>query len=352
MSEKFLLKKFKDINLDDEFFDSLKSDYKEFTSWFKGKSKSGECAYIQIVNGSLKGFLYLKEEDGPITDVKPPINCKKAIKIGTFKIDSHGTRLGERFIKKSLDYAINKSIDTVYVTMFNKQKKLMKSFLDLGFRNLSKKTTENGIEEVLVKQFNFITNNTLKDYPLINLNSDTFLLSIWPQYHTRLFPDSKLFNENFDIIKDISHSNSITKIYIGRMSSMKNIKPSDNLLIYRTSDKQGPAAYRSVATTICVVEDIHTMNYFTSFDSLKDYCKNYSIYSDDELTNYFNDTHNTYYVIKMTYNASLSKRIIRKSLIDDIGINGNQYWGVVKLTKKQFRDIISLGNVNEGYLIR
>ena len=34
MSERFILKKFKDINLNDAFFDTLKKDYIEFTDWF------------------------------------------------------------------------------------------------------------------------------------------------------------------------------------------------------------------------------------------------------------------------------------------------------------------------------
>lgn len=99
MNENFMRKPFKEIDLNDEFFDSLKKDYKEFTNWFNTKAIENDSAFIQLVNNNLSGFLYLKEETGPITDVSPKINCTKAIKIGTFKINSRGTRLGERFIK-------------------------------------------------------------------------------------------------------------------------------------------------------------------------------------------------------------------------------------------------------------
>ena len=66
-------KKFEEINLEDTFFNSLKNDYTEFTDWFNRKSTSGESAYVFEVNTNIEGFLYLKEENGPITDIIPEI---------------------------------------------------------------------------------------------------------------------------------------------------------------------------------------------------------------------------------------------------------------------------------------
>lgn len=349
MSEKFLHKPFSEINLDDPFFDSLKSDYKEFSNWFSRKADENDSAFIQLVDGSLEGFLYLKIEDGPITDVNPPLKVDKALKVGTFKITPHGTRLGERFIKKSLDYAINNNICIIYVTIFSHHNYLLNMFLKFGFTINGKKETQNGIENVLVKNLTSISNDILKDYPLVDCNSNSFLIGIKPEYHTKLFPDSKLFNENFDIIRDVSHTNSITKVYIAKMYSLSQVKPNDNLVIYRTKDDKGPARYRSVATTICTVEDIRKLHSFSSFDEVKNFCKNYSIFSDKEISGFFSSD-NSYYAIKMTYNISLSKRIIQGDLIDKVNINPS-YWGFSALTQEQFNDIITLGNVNVGYLI-
>src|SRR5690606_6418360 len=92
---------FKEINIDDPFFDSLKSDYKEFKSWFSKKSESN--AYVSYDDaGSIQAVLYLKVEDGAVTDVAPNLSKLKWLKVGTFKVNPHGTRLGERFIKKYL----------------------------------------------------------------------------------------------------------------------------------------------------------------------------------------------------------------------------------------------------------
>ena len=42
-----------------------------------------------------------------------------------------------------------------------------------------------------------------------------YVLSINPEYHTKLFPDSILTNElKYDLIQDVSETNSIYKIYV------------------------------------------------------------------------------------------------------------------------------------------
>lgn len=348
MSEQFIYASFKDINLNDSFFDSLKNDYSEFTDWFTRKASENDSAFIQTVDGNLEGFLYLKKEEGPITDLEPSLDCPIALKIGTFKIVPHGTRLGERFIKKSLDYAISNSIDIIYVTIFSHHKYLLQMFLNYGFKIHGTKTTDNGEENVLVKDLNEISGNTLKDYPRLNASSNAFLLGIRPQYHTKLFPDSKLFTESFDVIKDVSHSNSITKVYIGRMYSMARIRTGDNLIIYRTTDQDGRAKFRSVATTACTVIDTKSKFDFRTLEDLKNYCKNYSIFTDEELQDFMDDP-KKFYVIKMTYNVSLNKRIIQQRLIDEVGLHSN-YWGCFALTNSQFRNVLSLGEINNKYL--
>lgn len=349
MCEKFLHVPFNQININDPFFDSLKENYAEFTQWFANKSEAGESAFIQLVNNNLEGFLYLKIEQGPINDVNPAINVPYAIKIGTFKVNPHGTRLGERFIKKSLDFAISNSIPLVYVTIFPQHDYLINMFLKFGFSITAQKETANGIENVLTKDLSQITGNLLHDYPRVNSQANSFLLAIKPEYHTKLFPDSKLLNETFDIIRDVSHTNSITKIYIAKMRGIADIRPNDNILIYRTTDYQGPARYRSVATSVCTVEDIQDSSHFPDLNSLKNFCKNYSIFSDCELQEEFINSGQRFYVIKMTYNFSLSRRITNGTLKDSVGLNPT-YWGVFPLTHNQFNQILQLGQVNPYYL--
>lgn len=310
------LKKFRDINIDDPFFDSLKEGYAEFNDWFKRKADE-QAFVIKDESGLLQGFVYLKEENEKINDVSPPLPQDRYLKIGTFKINAHGTKLGERFIKKAFDYAIFNNIKKLYVTAFPEHESLISLFERFGFKNVANKVTKNGTEQVLLKEIGNREGKIEKDYPIISLNKRQYLLGIYPEYHTRLFPDSILNNENLSIIDDISHTNSIEKIYICKMPRVQALRPGDALVIYRTGDGQGPAWYRAVATSLCMVEEVKTKANFANLNDFLNYCQARSVFSEEELTKFYNEWNNMY-VIKMTYNAALKNRIIRKRLSNHV----------------------------------
>lgn len=90
-------KTFSEIDLNDTFFQSLKDDYPGFEDWFY--RKRDQDAFVQYDNKNVVGFLYLKVENDEVDDVTPPICASKILKVGTFKIDAHGTKLGEQFLK-------------------------------------------------------------------------------------------------------------------------------------------------------------------------------------------------------------------------------------------------------------
>ena len=145
-----------EVDLDSKFFDSLKKDYNEFEIWFHKKVLTNCFAYIFEEDNEIIGFLYLKEEYGPIKDVIPTIEGDKFLKIGTMKIDAHGTKLGEKFIKKILDNAIEKDISKIYVTVFNRHTSLIDLYKKYGFEEYGYKNTSNGTEIVLLKDLNNI----------------------------------------------------------------------------------------------------------------------------------------------------------------------------------------------------
>ena len=206
MTKLLEIKKFSSISLADPFFDSLKKDYKGFEDWFKGKANKDDSAFVLYdKNNNLQGFLYLKDESDEIDEtIVPPMKKKKRLKVGTFKIDAHNTRLGERFIKKIMDKGIYEGYEEAYVTVFPKQDKLILLLKTYGFKEYGTK----GDEQVLVKDFTTCEGDLLKDYPLIQTKGKRkFLLSIYPKFHTPLFSDSILKNEvrNFeDLVKDVS----------------------------------------------------------------------------------------------------------------------------------------------------
>ena len=134
------------------------------------------------------------------------------------------------------------------------------------------------------------------------------------------------------------------------MQDVANIKRHDILIIYRTSDKQGPAHYRSVATSLCVVEDVRDIYSFPTEQDFIKYCARYSVFTEAELRSFYKSKKYPH-IISFTYNLALPKRINRAKLIEDVGLNPQAYWGVLKLTDREFDDIIKLGAVDESIIV-
>lgn len=349
MPRNLRLVQFANIDLGDSFFDSLKADYKDFEQWFR--KKANEFAYIlENDDGSVNSFLYLKVEEGAVTDVEPELPPARRAKVGTLKVNPHGTRLGERFVKKIFDYALNQNVEEVYVTVFSKHEALVNLFLKYGFIHTSSKHTKNGTELVMVRRIHNSVGNIVTDYPLIHTqNAQKYLLAIYPGFHTRLLPDSILNNENINIVQDVSHTNSIHKIYICFMD-VSRLRRGDVLIIYRTTDEQGPAHYRSVVTSVCIVEEVKDRRSFPTANDFVRYCESYSVFSNDELRQWYNRP-GRLFAIKFTYNAAFERRTTRGMLIEDVGLSAKAYWGFMRLSEEQFRSIIHLGRVNESIII-
>lgn len=344
------LKQFKNINLDDSFFCSLKADYAEFSQWFAKKSE--DHAYVFYGDaGQLDGFLYLKVEHGAIDDVSPPLPPQKRLKVGTMKINPHGTRLGERFVKKIFDHAVFEQAAEIYVTVFAKHEALVGLFSRYGFKQKAEKSTRNGTEVVLVRALDESFTDVVEGYPLVQLNNAaSYLLALYPQWHTRLLPDSILKNENASIVQDISHTNSIHKVYLAAMPNMERLKRGDLLLIYRTSDEQGPAHYRSVATSICVVEEYRSIHSFSTKEAFLGYCRPYSVFSEAELERFWRERRYPH-VVRFTYNIALPKRVTRGEMIEQVGLDEGARWGFLPITNEQLINIARRGMVDESLII-
>ena len=359
--ENLQYRQFADIDLDDPFFDTLKQSYREFPDWFR--RKACERAYVFYGDrGLIDGFLYLKEEPAVINDCSPNLTTvygKGWLKVGTFKINAHGTKLGERFIKKIFDYALTYGFHDIYVTIFDEHVSLISLFERYGFVREAEKTTPNGTEWVLTRRLYLRqrgVKNIIKNYPLVDFCGDTtytprsYLLSLHPQWHTRLLPDSILRTETADIIQDVSPTNSIHKVYLTAMSGIDTLKRGDILFIYRTNDYKGSAHYRSLVSSVCVVEEYRHIGSFADYAEFERYCAPYSIFSKQELQSFWRDRRYPH-VFKFSYNIALRKRVIRRDLLDQVGLDSSAYFGFMPLTLQQARHILKLGQVNESFII-
>lgn len=335
------IEKFKDIALADPFFDSLKGDYPDFAAWFATKTDK-EAFTFKAEGGELDGFLYLKEESGPVTDVHPTLHPAHRLKIGTFKINPHGTRLGERFMKRAFDTAVAQGVQAMYVTVFEKHDALVQLFKRYGFVKVAVKPSSLGVDEsVYERRLDQLTGDVVLDYPRIPIaDGRQFVLSLYPQWHSRLLPDSLLKTENVSILTDVSHTNSIHKIYLTAMRGVEHLKRGDTLMIYRTADG-GSAEYTSVVTSVCVVEELSHIKDYATEQAFLDYCKPYSIFTEDELRGFYKARRYPW-VIRFTYNLALFKRPNRAALIEKIGLERSIYWGFFQIETHQFVKILEL----------
>jgi predicted nucleic acid-binding protein len=347
---------FGNVNLQDEFFDSFKQQYKGFEDWFN--NKINETAYTSYYENKLRGFLYLKVENinENYSDITPQFALKKRLKIGTFKVNLYGVKLGERFIKIIFDNAVEQKVEEIYFTIFNDtvDKKILINLMEeYGFKNHGIKKTTSGDEEVYVRDFikNFEKTNPKLTFPYIKKSSNIYVAYIKPQYHTELFPDSILRTESpNNFVENEPHRNAILKSYISH-SIFRNLKKSDILLFYRTKDKKS-GYYESVITTICIVDSV--INNIKSYKELLKICRGKTVLSNKELEDYWNKfTGNKPFVLNFLYILSLKKRPNLKSLIEAGIIKDpmNMPRGIFEISKENFEKIIKLSNTDANIIV-
>lgn len=338
------LKTFGEIDLSSEFFDSLREDYggKDFDDWFKKKALKNEQAYVFEDKEGLKGFLYLKIEDKTenYSDITPILSPKKRLKVGTFKIESTGFRLGERFLKIIFDNAKQYEVDEIYVTLFEDKregvKHLRSTMEQWGFFKYGYKT--NG-EVVLIKYLDIYDDKKEPkyNYPLIKKDAKYYFLPIYPQYHTDLFPDMILKNENMHLYEENkAHRYALEKIYLSGARNVK-AKAGDLVLIYRNGERL-PKKYSSVVTGIAIIEDIIQTKTVEECIRL---CKNRSIFSEKEIRK----LHSKYpLVIKLLDFVSFRNKVTLNQLYEHgIIAKDSGPRPFESLTKEQFEIILGIG---------
>lgn len=341
--------KFGRINLDDDFFTSLKEDYVGFDKWFI--KKYDEEAYITVNsnNGLLLSFLYLKVEDKDekYLDINPSFSSKKRLKVGTFKVINNGFRLGERFMKIIFDNALKNKVEEIYVTIFDKrdeQRRLIDLLEQWGFVLWGKKNNE----LVYVRDFSIKTNklNLKQVYPFISRNKDCFIVPIYEDYHTELLPDSILNTESTEeFIEDFPHRNGINKVYVSR-AMMPHPTVGDLLVFYRTG-----GYYKSVISTIGIVQEVKYD--FKNENDFLIYCRKSSVFPENKLSEMWNYSNIKPFVVRFLYVYSFPHRINMKELIDLKVLSGvnDAPRGFKYISKEQFNTILKATKSDESFII-
>ncbi|MCR4424039.1 MAG: PIN domain-containing protein [candidate division WOR-3 bacterium] len=353
------------VDLNDAFFDSFREDYPNFDRWFK--RKSNEPVYVSYTGERLNAFLYLKVEDKDenYADIEPIFEPKKRLKIGSFKVELNGYRLGERFLKIIFDNALTQKVDEIYVTIMDKraeQKRLIDLLKKWGFKEYGiKKSTK---EMVLVRDFhkNYNYDDPKKTYPYVTTkNTRIFIVPIYPKFNTELFPDSILRTESPDNFRENKpHRNAISKVYISR-SLERTVSKNDILLFYRTREPGKSAYYSAVISAMGVVED-KIENIINERDFILK-CRKRSVFEDNELIEFWNyrpkflsyKTKLEPFIIQFlhVYSFREGERLNRKRLLE-LGVlygNEGELRGLKQIGIESFKRILEEAKIDESFII-
>lgn len=247
------------LKTNDPFFDSLKEDYGEFETWFKKISKEGRKCWVYFKeDGSIGALLIYKFENEPI-DSNPSFPAKRRLKISTFKVIHTGYKIGELFIKLSLEFSIKNNISEIYLTHFTKPDDYLIGLItEYGFYHAAKNRRS---EDIFIKELSANKEKIIslppieiskKFYPTFydGIGINKYIIPIRPEYHERLFTDYKERQTTLSehLGEFIIEGNTIKKAYLSHSRNTK-ISQGDILLFYRSKDKKE-------ITSLGVVENV------------------------------------------------------------------------------------------------
>lgn len=354
MSGKFSWKKFKEIDLSDSFFDTLKDDYPEFPVWFSRKQCEDKSALVYCDDLGVGAFLYLKKEnvDGDISPIV--VNGKELpqiprLKIGTLRLAERirKQRLGEGALGVSLWHWKNTEFDEIYVTAFEKHLELINLFERFGFICVGK--NERG-ENVYIKNRKELSfEDPYKSFPFVSKSFDFGgLIPINDEYHDKLFPYSELIGGTKNIFS-VTAGNGITKVFIATPYDALHYKVGMPVFIYRIHTGLGPKKYKSVVTSFCTISKVDIVKEKgIQVSSCEDFIKqagNKTIYTSNELQEIY-ATKKTVVIIELVYNGYFGKgHNVNFNELKENGLFEDYPYNVV-YTEKEFEKILEMGDIN------
>ncbi len=273
------------LDIDDPILDILKEDYPGFKNWWKEKSREGRKAtvyYKDKESNRIGGLLIYKieEEAKPSPKFDPPLPKRERLKICTMTASETGYKIGELFIKLSVEKAIENDVDEIFLTHHVRENDRLVPLIEkFGFSKESEKDGESVFIKSLIPledKFDSPLEISSKYYPSFYDGEEVkkFLVPIEPKFHSRLFPDFRERQAQLDEFDSlVTEGNTIKKAYLSR-KNVKKISPGDILLFYRSQKDPG-------ITTLGVVESAFP-NLSNKEDIFREVGKR-SVYSNSEI---------------------------------------------------------------------
>jgi hypothetical protein len=285
-----------EIDQSDSIFDSLRSDYSDFTAWFDKCRREHRNCWVLEADETTAGIVIRKDETR--ADAKTQGAGPKILKICTFKVRDEflGEKFGELLLKQVLWFAQQNAYNLIYLTAFPKHAFLIDLLTYYGFEQTRKMSNGEILleKEIITGAFPPFTGNVFDfdraHYPRFEDGQTIrkFYIPIRPNYHRRLFPeiafaaDLPLFpTEKFGLMRSNGQArtpgNTIRKVYLSR-SNMTRLRPGDVLFFYMSKDTK--YALSQSITTVGVVEQ--AFNVASANDLIKSTAKR-SVFSAEDL---------------------------------------------------------------------
>jgi len=251
------------LDVNDPIFESLKEEYKPHTystgfyDWWSKICREGRKAWVHYLGDRLGAVLILKDENEPIAS-NPPLPAKRRLKICTLIVtpEDRGKKIGELFIKISVQTAIQKGLEEIYLTHFTKDNDFLVNLIEeFGFEKVAVKGNGEDVflkrlipdrqaidrsSQIYRRQIYRRFYPSFYDGPQVN----KFIVPIRPEWHNRLFTDYSerrqltLWEAAGDFIVE---GNTIKKAYLCH-SRIRGMQEGDILLFYRSHDVKGLTA--------------------------------------------------------------------------------------------------------------
>lgn len=304
MGGRFEYKYFRDIDVADPFFGSLKQDYEGFeTEWFPKCAKEGRQALVFSDEHGLGAFVAMKQENEPILLKNGEYPAVPRLKVCTLLLAERfrGQRLGEGAIGLVLWKWQELKLDEVYVTVYPSHADLISQLRKFGFIAIG--YNPNG-ELVFIRSRKSIDfSDPYKAFPFVNpkFRKGGYVM-VNGDYHDTLFPYSELKNtlqEQLD--KDVA--NGITKVYVGQQYQT-HYQRGEPVFIYRIHPGSTGKKYRSCITSYCVIDEVITIKRsnrcYKTFEEFGTIVGNKSVFTQADLRKKYTEDKNIT-VIRMLY---------------------------------------------------
>jgi predicted RNA-binding protein with PUA-like domain len=343
------------LDLNDPIFDSLKEEYHpEFEEWFKKISKEPRKCWVHYrENGKIGALLIYKSEDDQISDTIPTFAKERRLKICTFKVTHVGQKIGELFIKLSVDVSLKNNLAEIYLTHFTQEEdRLVELITEYGFHKVGVKDkvgADGKVEDIYIKKL-LMSSEESKSLNPIEITKEfypsfydgptvrKFIVPILPNYHSKLFTE---FPKRQHILSEFTgefvvEGNTIKKAYISH-SKIRQINPGDLVIFYRSKDLKK-------ITSIGVVDNVY-LDVGNTEDIIKIVSKR-TVYSRAELE----EMRKPVMVILFRHHFHLNNPLNLRDL-KDTGILSGAPQSITEISHEKYIKIRDKGKIDERYTV-